>query len=145
MAKTMEQSVQPNDISRISAGTAVKGEISSPLDIRIDGIFEGRVYSKGRIVVGEKAVVKGDIICQNADFWGTMNGNFFVKDTLSLKSGCTVNGNLHVKRLQVDLDSKFNGNCKMISDAEFDKLSGNMPAPVQVQEKEEPAPAPQTK
>lgn len=121
----MEPTVSVNDISRISAGTTVKGEISSPLDIRIDGTFDGKVYSKGRVVVGEKAVIKGDIICQNVDFWGMMTGNFYVKDTLSLKSGCTVNGDLHVKRLQVDLDAKFNGNCKMIGEAEFDKFTAS--------------------
>ena len=123
-----------NEVSRISAGTVFKGEITSPNDIRIDGTFEGKVYSKGRVVVGEKAVVKGDIVCQNVDFWGKMSGNFYVKDTLSLKSGCTVDGDLHIKRLQVELDAKFNGNCKMITEAEFDKLAAELtgvkPAPV---------------
>ena len=122
-----------NEVSRISAGTVFKGEITSPNDIRIDGTFEGKVYSKGRVVVGDKAVVKGDVICQNVDFWGKMSGNFYVTDTLSLKSGCTVDGDLHIKRLQVELDAKFNGNCKMITEAEFDKLSAELtgvkPAP----------------
>ena len=80
----MEQTVNVNEVSRISAGTVIKGEITSPNDIRIDGRFDGQVCSKGRVVVGEKAVVKGDIICQNVDFWGSMKGNFYVKDTLSL-------------------------------------------------------------
>ena len=62
MAKT-EQTVNVNSISRISAGTVIKGEIISPNDIRIDGTFEGKVTSKGRVVLGESAVVKGDIIC----------------------------------------------------------------------------------
>ena len=132
MAKTMEP-VNINEVSRISAGTVFKGEITSPNDIRIDGTFEGKVYSKGRVVVGDKAVVKGDIICQNVDFWGKLTGNFYVKDTLSLKSGCIVDGDLHVKRLQVELDAKFNGNCKMISESEFDKIAseitGIRPAP----------------
>ena len=52
-----------NSVSRISAGTSVSGEIYSANDIRIDGRFEGRIYSKGRIVVGETADVKGCIIC----------------------------------------------------------------------------------
>ena len=57
-------------------------------------------------------------------FCGSMTGNFFVKDTLSLKSGCKVDGDLHVKRLQVELDACFNGSCHMIDEAEFDRLSG---------------------
>ena len=123
MAKT-EPVVNVNSISRISAGTVIKGEILSPNDIRIDGTFEGRVQSKGRVVVGESAVIKGDIVCENVDLWGKVEGNLFVKDTLSLKEGCVVDGNLHIRRLAVELGATFNGNCKTITEAEFNKLAG---------------------
>ena len=129
MAKT-EPVVNVNSISRISAGTVIKGEILSPTDIRIDGTFEGRVQSKGRVVVGESAVIKGDIVCENVDLWGKVEGNLFVKDTLSLKEGCIVDGNLHIRRLAVELGATFNGNCKTITEAEFNKLAG-LEAPVQ--------------
>ena len=123
MAKT-EPVVNVNSISRISAGTVIKGEILSPTDIRIDGTFEGRVQSKGRVVVGESATIKGDIVCENVDLWGKVEGNLFVKDTLSLKEGCVVDGNLHIRRLAVELGATFNGNCKTITEAEFNKLAG---------------------
>jgi cytoskeletal protein CcmA (bactofilin family) len=123
MAKT-EPVVNVNSISRISAGTVIKGEILSPTDIRIDGTFEGRVQSKGRVVVGESATIKGDIVCENIDLWGKVEGNLFVKDTLSLKEGCVVDGNLHIRRLAVELGATFNGNCKTITEAEFNKLAG---------------------
>ena len=123
MAKT-EPVVNVNSISRISAGTVIKGEILSPTDIRIDGTFEGRVQSKGRVVVGESAVIKGDVVCENIDLWGKVEGNIFVKDTLSLMDGCVVTGNLHIRRLAVELGATFNGNCKTITEAEFNKLAG---------------------
>ena len=125
----MDNTVNVNDVSRIAAGTVFKGELTSPGDIRIDGEFEGKIISKGRVVVGEKAKVTGDIVCVNLDFCGTLTGNVFVKETLSLKSGCKVDGNLNVKRLQVELDAQFNGSCKMISDTEFDKIAGPGSAP----------------
>ena len=121
----IETSLNVNSISRISAGTVIKGEIMSPSDIRIDGTFEGKLQSKGRVVIGETAVIKGDILCDNVDLWGKVEGNLYVKDTLALKEGCIVNGNLHIKKLSVELGSVFNGNCKTITDAEFDKLTGN--------------------
>lgn len=139
MAKTMEPTVNVNEVSRISTGTVVKGEISSSNDIRIDGTFEGKIYSKGRVVVGEKALIKGDIVCTNVDFWGTMEGNFYVKDTLSLKSSSKVKGDLHIKRLQVELDAKFDGSCQMISESDFEKLVGNGQA---AKPAAAPAPAP---
>lgn len=123
MAKA-EPNLNVNSISRISSGTIIKGEILSPYDIRIDGTFEGKVQTKGRVVVGETALIKGDIICENIDLWGKVEGNLFVKDTLSLMEGCAVNGNLNIRRLSVELGSTFNGNCRMITEAEFGKVAG---------------------
>ena len=126
MAK-VETSVNVNTVSRISAGTVIKGEIVSPNDIRIDGLFEGKVISKSRVVIGESANVKGDIICENIDLWGKVEGNLYVKDTLALKEGSNINGNLHIRRLLVELGATFNGTCKTITEAEFDKLTGAQP------------------
>ncbi len=127
-----------NDVSRISAGSSIKGEITSPNDIRIDGNFEGKIISQAKVVVGEKAVIKGDIVCSSCDFWGKIDGNFFVKDTLSLKDTCVVTGDLHIRRLQVDLDATFNGNCKMIGESEFDQLTtGERPSMYDIPEPEE--------
>ena len=123
MAKS-EPNLNVNSISRISAGTVIKGEILSPYDIRIDGTFEGKVQTKGRVVIGESAHIKGDVICENVDLWGKMEGNLYVKDTLSLMEGCSMDGNLHVRRLAVELGSTFNGNCRMITEAEFNKVAG---------------------
>ena len=125
-----------NDVSRISAGSVIKGEIISPNDIRIDGSFEGKIISQAKVVVGEKAVIKGDVICNNADFWGQIDGDLYVKDTLSLKSTSVIDGDLHVRRLQVDLNATFNGNCKMITEEEFQTLTSGEQV---VEEEETPA------
>jgi len=121
--KTQTPVVNVNEVSRISTGTVIKGEINSPNDIRIDGVFEGKIFSKGRVVVGEKAEIKGDIVCDNVDFWGIMTGSLFVRDTLTLKDTCSVNGDLHVQRLVVELGAHFDGTCKMLKEGEFEHVS----------------------
>ena len=118
-----------NEVNRIASGAIFKGDIATTNDIRIDGTFEGRLYSEARVVVGEKAVVKGDIFCTFVDFNGTMTeGRFYVKDTLTLKAGCSVHGDLFFERLQVELDAKFIGKCQVIGDAEYNKVSDPMRA-----------------
>ena len=121
--KTQTPVVNVNEVSRISTGTVIKGEINSPNDIRIDGVFEGKIFSKGRVVVGEKAEIKGDIVCDNVDFWGKMTGSLFVRVTLTLKDTCSVNGDLHVQRLVVELGAHFDGTCKMLKEGEFEHVS----------------------
>ena len=123
----MANNVNVNDVNRIAAGAKFTGDIATVNDIRIDGSFEGRLYSEARVVVGEKAVVKGDIFATYIDFNGSMlGGNFYVKDTLSLKTGCTVAGDLFFQRFQVELDAKFTGRCQVMSETEFHKVAAPM-------------------
>ena len=112
--------VDANNVSHISSGTAIKGEISSVADIRVDGNVQGKVYSKGRVVVGEEASLTGTLACENVDFWGKIEGDVYVKDTFSLKSTAAVNGNIHVRRIQVEMGAQINRTCNMISEEDYD-------------------------
>ena len=111
-----------NDVSRISAGSTIRGEIISPYDIRIDGTVEGKIYSKGKIVVGENSVVTGSLLCNNVDFWGKMEGDIYVKDTMTLKGAASVNGSINVRKFQVEMGAQINGTCHMISEADYEKF-----------------------
>lgn len=125
MAK-IEQAANVNLVSRISTGTYVKGEIVSPNDLRIDGRFEGTIISEGKVVIGESAEVNARIVCVNADVWGKTKGSFTVKDIMAIKSDCSVEGELRVSRLIVELGASFNGTCKMISEQEYEKAAAEM-------------------
>ena len=126
MGKVVEPVVNVNEVSRVSSGTIIRGDIYSPNDIRIDGSFEGRIISKCKVVVGENAVITGDIVCENADFWGKMHGNFYVKDTLSLKSSSVIEGDLKCRRLEIEMDARFDGNCQTINEEEFNTLAESL-------------------
>jgi cytoskeletal protein CcmA (bactofilin family) len=118
-----------NDVNRIAAGAKLVGDLATENDIRIDGDFEGRLYCNGRLVVGEKATLKGDIFCANVDFSGSMaGGHIYARETLSLKAGCTVQGDLYFQRFQVELEAKFTGACKVLAEGEFAKVSAPVSA-----------------
>ncbi len=125
MAK-IEQAANVNLVSRISSGTYFKGEIISPNDLRIDGKFDGSIISEGKVVVGEGAEVNAKIVCVNADVWGKTKGSFTVKDIMAIKSDCSVEGELKVRKLIVELGAAFNGTCKMITEQEYDKIAAEM-------------------
>ncbi len=124
--KLIDQPVNVNDVTRISKGTSIKGDIVSASDIRVDGGIDGTVYSKGKIVVGETASLSGNLLCSNLDFWGKMNGSLYVKDTLSVKSAASVTGNIYVNKIQVEMGAQLNGNCRMISEQEFENLAASI-------------------
>ena len=97
----------------ISAGTTLKGDLSSNSDLRIDGTITGNIHSASKIVIGASGVVDGDISGNQADIVGKVSGNIRTKDLLQLRSDCIVNGNLYAGKLQVEPTAIFNGQCHM--------------------------------
>ena len=85
MAKT-EIIPQTNELCRISKGTKITGVITSSADIRIDGTFEGTVYTKGKLVIGEAANIKGKVFAQSCDIWGHVEGDIFMEDIINFKA-----------------------------------------------------------
>jgi cytoskeletal protein CcmA (bactofilin family) len=112
-----------NEISRISVGTEVKGNLVSKSDIRIDGTFEGDLVTSGKLVIGERAIVRGNIICASADIWGVVEGEFCSKDSTTFKSSASFTGNLRTNKFCVEMGAGFSGNCTIISDEEFTALA----------------------
>ena len=124
MAKEENNNTHLNEITRVSSGTEVKGILTSKTDIRIDGRFEGNIVTKGKLVIGEKAFVTNSVVvCQSADLWGTIEGDIFVSDVLSLKNSSSFSGDLNVPKLTIDVGAKFNGKCKVITEQEFASLT----------------------
>jgi cytoskeletal protein CcmA (bactofilin family) len=100
-------------INLISNGSVITGEINSTGDIRIDGILNGNLTTKGKIVIGDTGSVKGEIQCKNADILGKVEGKIFVAELLSLKSTAVITGEIKINRLSIEPGCKFNGTCDM--------------------------------
>ena len=88
----------------------------------MDGQIEGTLFSEGRVVVGETAKLTGSLMCADLDLWGGMNGDVYVSDLFSIKGTAEVAGNIHVRKLQVEMGAQVNGTCRMISEEEFGRL-----------------------
>ena len=108
-----EKTNSGNGTTLISAGTTLKGDISSNSDLRIDGSIIGNVNSSAKIVIGASGNVEGDISGNQADIVGKVSGNIKTKDLLQLRGDCIVNGNISAGKLQVEPTAVFNGQCHM--------------------------------
>jgi cytoskeletal protein CcmA (bactofilin family) len=115
-----------NGTTLISAGTTLKGDISSNSDLRIDGTIVGNVTSSSKIVIGASGSIEGDIFGNQADIVGKVSGNIKTKDLLQLRGDCIVNGNVQAGKLQVEPTAKFNGQCHMGSDKETKEARVNV-------------------
>lgn len=110
-------------VSTIAMGTTINGDMESDSDMRIDGNIIGNVYCKAKIVLGESGIIQGNLKAVNADLFGTVNGNVNAGDLLCLKSKSTVNGDINAKRLQIEPNATFNGQCKMTDEVAAKAMS----------------------
>jgi cytoskeletal protein CcmA (bactofilin family) len=108
-----QEKTNGNGATLISAGTTLKGDISSNSDLRIDGTVIGNIQSSAKIIIGGSGVVEGDITAGQTDVSGKVSGNIRAKELLQLRSESVVTGNLYAGKLQIEPSATFNGQCHM--------------------------------
>lgn len=112
MAKQSDYS-SPDKLNRIVEGTHIEGTVKSDSNIRIDGEVKGNILTKGRVVIGPKGKILGEITCQNAEIEGVVEGKIMVEDLLSLKSSAKLDGEIFTAKLAIDPGATFTGSCHM--------------------------------
>lgn len=117
MAKYNEPETS-NAVNMIVAGTSIKGNIESTNDIRFEGNLVGNLKTSGKLIIGARGTVKGEIYCKNSDIEGKIEGRIIVQELLTLKSTSFIKGDIVAKRLAIDPGAKFTGSCNMSSDGE---------------------------
>ncbi len=115
MAKTLTN--ETPTVNMIGKGTSIKGDVRSDGDFRIDGNLTGSIHSTGKIVVGTTGTIEGEINCQNADISGSVKATIKVKELLSLKATCKVNGDVNTNKLAIEPGAVFTGTCTMGDDS----------------------------
>ncbi len=111
MAKEIiSQGITHNSLAQ---GTFIKGEIHAEGDLRIDGKVEGNIGCKGKVVVGVKGEIFGQIQCENAEIMGCVEGDMKVNGNVSLKQSSVFHGGMITQTLDIEPGALFNGTCKM--------------------------------
>lgn len=101
----------------ITSGSKIIGTIIAEGDIRIDGTVEGEMQCAGKVVIGEKGLIKGTVTCQNAEIMGTLDGKITNIQTLALRATGKIKGEVSTQTLIVEPNAQFNGSCTMPSAA----------------------------
>lgn len=97
----------------LSAGTVLTGNLVTDDDIRIDGVIEGNIVSRGKIIVGGNGSVVGDIECYNLDLMGKITGNVQCYEVVVLRSTANMNGDIKTQTIEIEPGAKFSGSCTM--------------------------------
>ena len=113
ITSTKKNPEQAQASNRILIGTEITGDITSNGDLRIDGKLNGSVTMEGKLVIGEKGEVDGDINCTNATVAGTLKGRINVKELMTMLKSAHVEGDLITGKLAIEPGAEFTGTCSM--------------------------------
>ena len=120
--------------SIISADVVVRGNINSIGEVQLDGELEGDVKA-ATLIVGEKAVVRGEIACEKVTVRGRVEGGIRAKQ-VALAATSHILGDILHSSLSVESGAHFEGNCRHsddpLSDAaatDFRKARPSAPPP----------------
>ncbi|MGJ8744359.1 MAG: bactofilin family protein [Polaribacter sp.] len=97
----------------IAKNTSLVGDIKSEGDFRIDGTLEGTLTTLGRVIIGVGGFVKGNVVSENAEIEGRFSGQLQVSNTLTVKSGAHITGDVTIGKLSVEPGAIFNATCAM--------------------------------
>lgn len=100
-------------INLIGNGTSITGNITSNGDVRIDGTLKGNISISGKLVVGSSGNIEGNVICQNADISGKIQGKVTVTELLSLKATSKLLGDIVTGKITIEPNATFTGTCNM--------------------------------
>jgi len=86
-----------------------------PVDLRINGKFEGSLDTKGNLVIGEEAVVNAEIMGENITVSGKVVGDIKAKKRLAVTEGAQIIGDIVTPILKVEEGAYLQGTCQMIT------------------------------
>lgn len=101
--------------SVIGRSLTVKGDIQSTGALRIDGVVEGSISSKGTVVIANDGVVKANIKADHIVIGGTIHGDVTAREKVEILPTGKLHGNVSTIAygLVVNEGAIFEGACKM--------------------------------
>lgn len=114
MFKKTETSHPLTAPTKINQDTSMEGEIFSKNDIRLDGIFNGKINTEKKIIIGIKGAFSGKLKCKNLIVEGSIQGEATVSNSTSLIATSSFNGILSTHKFSVEEGASFDGDCKTI-------------------------------
>jgi cytoskeletal protein CcmA (bactofilin family) len=97
----------------LGKGVRFNGVVHFEGTVRIDGRLEGEIHTKGTLIVGEHAVIKGIITAGTITSGGKIQGNVTATDKMHLLKSGVVIGDVRSPAFSMEDGAHFQGACDM--------------------------------
>ena len=101
--------VMANPTNVLSSGIEITGSIRFSNDMIIDGKIDGEITSeKGRVTIGENAMIKGDVTAGEVKVYGKVEGKI-TSQRCELKDKSRINGDIKSKVFSMEEGAQLSG------------------------------------
>lgn len=110
-----EPEVKAGQEKILDVDASMQGSLTfrDPVNLRINGKFEGSLDTKGNLTIGENAQVHANIVGEDIVVSGNVFGNVVASSSLSLTQSAHLVGDIRTPKLSVDEGAILQGKCQM--------------------------------
>ncbi|MGE4282531.1 MAG: polymer-forming cytoskeletal protein [Clostridia bacterium] len=98
----------------IGENSTFEGNIKLKETIKVDGKVIGEITAEGDVIIGDSAIISGNIYANNVIVAGSVNGNVTAKNQMRLTVTSKLIGDIKTYSLIIDEGAMFQGNCGML-------------------------------
>jgi cytoskeletal protein CcmA (bactofilin family) len=122
----MAEATNPQDYPTvIGPDASFKGELSFEKGLRLQGKFEGKINTPGRLHIAKEARLSADVDAGSIIIEGDVKGNLTASDRIELKQSAHYEGDLRASKLTVDEGAIFSGHVTVGPDAMKNRPNSN--------------------
>lgn len=124
LAIPQNSNVRADEIIETHIGSSVSlhGELKAEGNIRIDGLFEGRIETAGNVIIGRTGQVAADIMARNVLVAGMVRGNIMAHEQLDILASGRVKGDIEASTLHIEEGGKHHGQTRMAGAEDDDQF-----------------------
>lgn len=93
--------------------TEFTGDLKFKDNLRIDGVFKGKILSGNGLIIGDSADIDAEIEVNRISINGRVKGSIKAKETIEIFSKGRVLGNIITPKITIEDGAFFQGSCQM--------------------------------
>jgi cytoskeletal protein CcmA (bactofilin family) len=93
----------------LNAEVEIKGNLKFAGELTLEGKLEGEIQSEGTLLLGDSAVVNGNINVGTVVVRGKINGNITARDKIDIKARTELFGDIRAAKLVIEEGVTFVG------------------------------------
>jgi len=105
----------------LEKGVRLEGKLDTTGTIRIDSEMKGEISADETLILGENALIEGEIAANYVVIAGRFDGIIRAKGKVEIQAKAIVTGEIHTPCLIIEPGAVFDGSCHMLATSQTSK------------------------